>query len=618
VAGRSVSRFAAGGIQPARVVLAGGASEFHALQLAAGEIGPLSPDRAAVVAAVLWHASARREAGPVGGAAGPQRIGERMKFAAPLCSQPTVQAPFGVDPETASRWVDQGKLFWVFNISNSRRGQAAWRFWTGELSEPGAVRQLAVAEVVRRVVGVPPRLAWRKPWTRYSASNPKRSQPMSMIEYQDPDRVPLNARDVSKHLRVLDLNERQLAWLIHSLTHERGAMLDMAKAVVKSLQGVSRPMPYLERTIRRDMSENERKDLAPWFSSYDEYDTELSLRRWALNGLGEGDGPELIQAALEYERQLCASTTASFHQTNIGREVWQTLDWCLATHRCGVIEGLPGRGKSATGAAFARARRGEARFFTAGAYDTDSDFFHGLAEAIGLAHKGANSPSDIRRNLESIITQAGFILILDEAQRLLPAKGAGRRPRRIEWIMDLADNGVCIVLIGTDRLAPRIAELESPDWNGEQFRRRFAGRWVTLPNSTAEEDLAALAARYLPRIGQRGQKQAVKYARHLRDVSGLFDLVKDAQEVARRAGRLEPDQNDFQSALNVRLLNDGAMDKAFAIPAKRVAASRRQRVCEPTAAEVQPHSRAVAPAPNLMNSEALASRSRPVLAAEIG
>ncbi|MBI5384888.1 MAG: ATP-binding protein [Verrucomicrobia bacterium] len=321
------------------------------------------------------------------------------------------------------------------------------------------------------------------------------------------------------------------------------------------------------------------------------------------------------EAMAEYERQESARVAADFYQTNIGREVWQTLDWCLETRRPVCLWGEAGRGKTAALRAWCHAHRGEARFFTAPSYGSQHEFFHAFAEAQGHPCGDGKAATEIRYRTQHLARHSGLVVIIDESHYLLNTDGAGRPPL-VDWIDSaLVDKGVAVALVGTPQFAARLAEIErKTGYNADQFRRRFAGRWVTLPAATAEEDLAALAARYLPRIGERGQRQAVKYAQHLRDVSGLFDLVRDAQDVARRAGRDEPDAKDFQTALEVRLSNDSAMDGAFAVIPKRAGASRRQPVCEPPAAEVQPLHRNIAPAPQPMESAALTARSRPALA----
>jgi hypothetical protein len=131
----------------------------------------------------------------------------------------------------------------------------------------------------------------------------------------------------------------------------------------------------------------------------------------------------------------------------------------------------------------------------------------------------------------------------------------------------------------TPEFARGLAAIERlAGWNAEQFRRRFAGRWVTLPRQSTEEDLEELAVRLLPKIGARGLKTAVAYARTGRDVSGLCYLADDARGQAAKEGRSEANFQDFKRALEFdRLPSDNALAAAFA----RSVSRRRQPADDP-------------------------------------
>src|SRR5262249_17754505 len=134
---------------------------------------------------------------------------------------------------------------------------------------------------------------------------------------------------------------------------------------------------------------------------------------------------------------------------------------------------------------------------------------------------------------------------------------------------ELVNAGVAVTLISTPQFAPRLAEFEKrTNWNGNQFRRRFGGRWRALDINTKQDHLCALAKQHLPDVGTKGIKLAVGYAGAFgRDVSALFDLVLDAKRRARQAGRSAVSYQDLRDAYEIdRVPSENAMAAAFVRP----------------------------------------------------
>ncbi|MCX6902856.1 MAG: ATP-binding protein, partial [Verrucomicrobia bacterium] len=330
----------------------------------------------------------------------------------------------------------------------------------------------------------------------------------------------IDPREISRMLKRLSAEEQRAAWYLQALTVE----------------------------------DNEQE--ASWF-----YSRDLGCRPF----IPFTDPPPKCIARM---LQVGTEAEESYYKTNIGRMVWETLDFCRRERRCAVIQGEPGRGKSATCQAFYEAHRGQVRVCRVPPYPTQSDFFRRLARSIGLPYAGV-SPSDIRIAIIDIFSHADLILVLDEAQCLLPVRGLKRRPLFLEWIMDLVDQRVCIALVGTDDFASRVAAVESSNWTVEQFKRRFMARFTALPDHTEDTHLENLAARFFPHV-ERNSKAfaaAVEYARGIRDVAGLVELLRDSKAVALAAGRTEVTGQDIEDAMKqVRLVNDVAMDRAFVPP----------------------------------------------------
>lgn len=341
---------------------------------------------------------------------------------------------------------------------------------------------------------------------------------------------------------------------------------------------------------------------------------DLLGRHWAslrlddlLNRLVERLGCRDIKTLFDYMDQVASVTIAGFHQTNIGREVWSTLDWCLEEHRPCFIEGREGRGKSASARAWFEAHRGESRYVSLPGLGQQSDFFKALADVYGVNYSAAKAPNQIRWRVRDAIVQSGLVLIIDEAHGALPERHRKGAPPLIDWLdRDVCNAGVAVCLISTPQFGPRLAEFEDRTlWNAGQFRRRFAGKWTALPLETTEADLAALAQKALPRVGSKGIKLAVGYALEFeRDVSGMFDLVRDARRRARTSGRAEVTYPDLRDAYSLdRVPSENALAAAFKRP-------EGQQPGSPHPEDLQSHAdRVAAPLPDA--SEAAAEPLQP-------
>jgi hypothetical protein len=354
------------------------------------------------------------------------------------------------------------------------------------------------------------------------------------------------------------------------------------------------------------------REVAEWFPE--------NLKNLSLHGIGEN----LLKAGFEYLQGygygfhrgrdlrgiLYGHMERSEHEareriylTNIGRAVWAQLDECLEEQMPVFIEGLQGRGKSETAKAWCDAHRGQARYTTLYGISTQREFFAALAESWGLSHVHANSPGHIRYRVQDVIIRAGLTVVIDEAHFALPERAQRGRPAIIDWINTaLCNHGISVALLSTPQFGPRLSEFENDTtYNADQFKRRFARRWTKLDAHTSEKDLIALTRKALPSVGDRGVELAVNYAGTFdRDVSALFDLVKDANLRAKKAGRPVASFKDLRDAYTIdRIPNENALATAF--PKKKPAAVKMQ-TDQPVAAELPESGSEDAPAPQLASS----------------
>ena len=264
---------------------------------------------------------------------------------------------------------------------------------------------------------------------------------------------------------------------------------------------------------------------------------------------------------------------ANYYQTNIGKVVWNALDRCAEERVPTFIQGREGRGKSASGYAWYEAHRTGSRYVTCSGLGVQRDFFYTLADAYGVRYskaKGTNGA--IRHRIMEAIINSGLVLIIDEAHHLLPRVDLNTAPWFVNFInCDLCNAGVAVALVTTPQFGKRMAAYEArTDYNLGQFVRRFARGFHALPEKTTEADLLELATRFLPKVGRKGYDIALGYAGAFdRDVSGLFDLVRDAESRCRLDGRNQVSYQDLCAALTQdRLPADNAIFEAFTLPGK--------------------------------------------------
>lgn len=361
----------------------------------------------------------------------------------------------------------------------------------------------------------------------------------------------MNPKDIIQAIKEGRGSARVL-WFLQSLILEGGDQLNLCSE--------------LKRVLPEEVESLRAKGLLGSSVTVGEAIT-LIGRGYNTRALG-GCNRRVIELLGSYVQRVEEAATRSFYQTNIGREVWSALDWCLEERRPCFLQGREGRGKSASARAWFEAHRSQARYFSCSGLGAQRDHLYGLAHAYGVRHSGTKVPDAIvRSKIVEAIVHSGLVLIIDEAHALLPDQNSKASPRLIDFIdRDLCNAGVAVALISTPQFGRRLADFEDrTGWNAGQFRRRFAGKWCALSAKTDDADLRALAEQFLPNVGAKGMKLAVGYAGAFdRDVSGMFDLIRDAQRRARKAGREAISYQDLRDAYELdRVPSENAMAESF-------------------------------------------------------
>ena len=307
---------------------------------------------------------------------------------------------------------------------------------------------------------------------------------------------------------------------------------------------------------------------------------------------------DIVGALLEYQRCQAEAARAEFVLTDIGRKVWETLDFALKARRMVVIEGWEGRGKSEAVRAWCRMHRGEARYADLTGVTSKTTIFRAIAKALGIASSYSRTATEMQARIEEVLQRSRLVLVFDEAHFLFnQSSRIYTRPEIVDWIdTALCNHDVPVALVTTPQFINCVKRAESQvGWNWRQFRRRVR-RWVQLAEWNKDADLEAAARKLMPGLSRAGVKLAVGYAKlslngsPSRDISGLGDVATEARLLAQEAGRDTIAFEDVERAINDYLVpSDTAFAGRMAAPLRRA----RKRIAAPLQAVLPPAADAV-------------------------
>lgn len=259
----------------------------------------------------------------------------------------------------------------------------------------------------------------------------------------------------------------------------------------------------------------------------------------------------LVPALREYTAQWIAQCAAGVVVTSLGRKVQDTLDYTLASRSMTLVEGDPRIGKSFAARSWCEQHPGQARFVEVPTGNDDTGFFRALARGLGVGSFQQYKANEIRERVESVLLTGDLLLCLDEAHRLWPEVNLWRGfPKRINWVMSIANHGVPICLIGTPQFIERQkASEQNSGWNSAQFMGRL-GHYEPLPCELSPEDLMAVARAILPEADKTTLRALAAYARtSARYLAAIDAIAKRARYIAGRAGRNEAATDEVRSAM---------------------------------------------------------------------
>jgi hypothetical protein len=326
---------------------------------------------------------------------------------------------------------------------------------------------------------------------------------------------------------------------------------------------------------------------------------------------GAGDDPhyasaslpyfrDIIGALFEYKRRYEEAARRDFLMTEVGRQVFETLDVCLATGKMVVTMGGTRIGKTTNAEAWCNQHLGEARFVSLSGILNRTGVFRAIAKALGLAASRAYTATKLQAMVEDVLQRSRLVLVIDEAHFLLSATERTRcAPELIDWVdTALCNHRVPCALVCTPQLIGRMARHEhQAGWNAEQWRGRVK-RFCTLPEAPKSQDLRAGARKLLPSADKPTIDYIVGYALSSKlPWPAVVDAVDEARLLVEREGREVITFEDVDRAIRDYCVpSSAAMLQTFAVATDRkggrksrtVAAEPDQHLGEPRGRDISP------------------------------
>lgn len=261
--------------------------------------------------------------------------------------------------------------------------------------------------------------------------------------------------------------------------------------------------------------------------------------------------PGIVAALREYQAQYMQAKSEGVVTTELGQKVCDALDYTFRVRGLTLIEGQARRGKSFAAENWCQRHPGRARFVEVPYGNDDASFFRGLARGLGLGGFQQYKICDIRERVESVLLTGQISLVLDEAQRLWPQMNMRYgTPKRITWLMSMANRNVPICLIATPQFMElQKASAEKNQWNSAQLAGRFS-HYESLPASLSRADLVAVAGSMLPGVDATVLRAVAGIASLSPRYLGAIRAAKDrANDYARQAGREHATAADVRKAV---------------------------------------------------------------------
>jgi hypothetical protein len=261
--------------------------------------------------------------------------------------------------------------------------------------------------------------------------------------------------------------------------------------------------------------------------------------------------------------------------TEVGRAVYEALDYCSQSKCMVMISGRPRVGKTFAARQWVNQHPGQARYCEIPTSPDDLSFFTALARALGITIESNAKRKNLQPRIESALLGSGLVLVADEAANAWPATNYRQqsRPARISWIMGMINAGASIALLVTPNFFSNQRDyLEKSRWQDAQFYGRVE-RFISLPDTLPISDLEKVARAWLPHGDRRSIEVLADFAAlSQKYLAAIEHSVKQAAYLAKLDGRAKPEWIDLQRAIKTGTLPS---ETALAAAIDRAAVHRK-------------------------------------------
>ena len=278
-------------------------------------------------------------------------------------------------------------------------------------------------------------------------------------------------------------------------------------------------------------------------------------------------GGALDEFRTRHREQVLARMT----ETSISRTVFDCLGNALRTRRLIAIEGPPGFGKTFPLKCWSDLHLGRSRYLRLRGITNRPSFFATVLESLGFTHIKHSGADKLQRMLQHFLRASHLMLIIAEAQNLLPSKEfSWKRPELLDWIAGgTFDQQIpCALLTWADFATRRAAAAQSTNWRAEHLGRRL--HYTRLKTPPTEADFRAVAKAMLPDASAESLDLIAGYAigsKHF--MQAVVDVITDARDLAETSGRKKVTFADVDKAITQRTESDAAQVEALSSPVGR-------------------------------------------------
>ncbi len=241
---------------------------------------------------------------------------------------------------------------------------------------------------------------------------------------------------------------------------------------------------------------------------------------------------DVVGALFEFKARRESEAREKFYLTAVGKIIWETLDYALASRNMVLLDGLEGRGKTQAVKAWCALHLGRARFVSLKGITSKTTTFREFARALGIASSYSRTATDMMERVEDVLKRSKIMLVVDEAHFLFnQSRRMYSLPELVDWIdTAICNHGIPIALVTTPQFITCMTRAaDQVGWNYRQFRRRVK-RWIKLPEKNTEQDIRAVARNVFKKADAGMINQITAYVLlSTRDLSAIGDVADEVR-----------------------------------------------------------------------------------------